>query len=469
MKFDAYTIISFAVILATILGIRLLSSPRTAVTGNRLGAIAMATAIVTVLIHNSIIGLPVVIISLAIGGIIGTIMALRVSMIRIPQMVALLNGLGGCASLLVAIAVILDGFSGMDMFNRVSGQLAVIVGAITLSGSLVAAGKLDKRLPQHPINLPGHTVITLLALAGLCTLTIAQPHLTGSPAFIACIITALISLTFGVLITIRIGGADMPVAISLLNSYSGLAASICGFALSDPLLIAIGAIVGASGLILTRIMCRAMNRSLFDVITGSTFSPPAAISHNASSETPAPTTAQSNEKTKTPSDVAEILASARKIIIIPGYGMALAQAQDRVKKLYELCCKRGIDVKFAIHPVAGRMPGHMNVLLAEVDIPYENLFEMDDINPLFADTDAAIIVGACDVVNPAAITMEGTPIYGMPVLHVHEARHVIVCNLDTRPGYSGVENPLYNEVNTIMMLGNAAETLDHITEELARK
>jgi NAD(P) transhydrogenase subunit beta len=256
----------------------------------------------------------------------------------------------------------------------------------------------------------------------------------------------------------------MPITISLLNSLSGLAASVCGFAVGDVLLIAVGAVVGASGLILTRIMCRAMNRSLADILTGMT-----SVAQDTRSEIITPSAEKGKafaSEEETFAAIANILAEARSVIVVPGYGMALAQAQNRVKELYDLLEQKGVSVKFAIHPVAGRMPGHMNVLLAEVDVPYEKLFELDDINPEFSSTDAVLVVGACDVVNPMAITAEGTPIYGMPILHVHEAKHVIVCNLDEKPGYSGVQNPLYEKEHVILAFGNAEETIGHIVRHI---
>ncbi|HOV65422.1 MAG TPA: NAD(P)(+) transhydrogenase (Re/Si-specific) subunit beta [Bacillota bacterium] len=458
--------VGISVVLAglVLLGIKWMSSPKTAVRGNRLSAFSMLAAIVMVLWKNEILSVPLLWVAMAIGGIIGYIMSVRATMIQMPQMVALLNGLGGGASALVALAEVIDSYSVLPAFNKIAGQLGLIVGGLTFSGSLIAAAKLDRRMTQRPIVLKNHNlllngcIVVMLILSAL-TLGIESAALPIS------ILVVLLSLTYGVLFAIRVGGADMPITISLLNSFSGLAGSIVGFTISEPLLVAVGAIVGASGLILTQIMCKAMNRSLASVLSGAVASPPKAAKEKApAAEKPqAADSEPAKPEKKTPG---EILAEAKKVIIVPGYGMALAQAQSQVKQLMDILEDRGAEVKFAIHPVAGRMPGHMNVLLAEVDVPYEKLCEMDDINPEFAETDVAIVVGACDVVNPAANTAEGTPIYGMPVLDVDKAKHVIVCNLDTNPGYSGVDNPLYEMDHVYLLLGDAKQTLDSLIQSL---
>jgi NAD(P) transhydrogenase subunit beta len=342
-----------------------------------------------------------------------------------------------------------------------------------LSGSLIAAAKLDRRISQQPVILKGHSLLNAAALAVLACL-VAVGTIIYSPSLAAynAVAVTLISLAFGVLFAIRVGGADMPITISLLNSCSGLAGSICGLTIADPLLVSIGAIVGASGIILTGIMCRSMNRHLLEVLNGS-----AVLIINCDDELCAKSPqgkkqlgkhmqAESSCEEQRSQSTVDILKQAKKVIIVPGYGMALAQAQWQVRILLDVLETQGKDVQFAIHPVAGRMPGHMNVLLAEVDIPYDQLQEMDDVNPEFKDTDVAVVIGACDVVNPAAITAEGTPIYGMPILRVDEARQVVVCNIDTKPGYSGVENPLYNQSSVHLLLGNAAETLEQLIDGL---
>lgn len=467
MKIGVYEIIAALVVFFVLLGIKLLSSPKTAVSGNRIGALAMLASIVAVLVQREILDLPLVIASLIAGAAIGTFLAVRVTMLKIPQMVALLNGFGGLASLLVAFMILENPNADYGIVNVIASQIAIAVGGVTFSGSMIAAGKLDKKVSQLPVVFRGQSAVSLALLAAMAGIVPAATVYGATASNALAIGMIVVSNVFGIVFAIRIGGADMPVTISLLNSLSGLAASVCGFAVGDYLLIAVGAIVGAAGLILTRIMCGAMNRSLMDILTGSTSiahkAPESVIAQNAADDQKP---AEEHDPEEKYAEIAEILGRGRSVIVIPGYGMALAQAQGRVKQLYDLLEGRGAKVKFAIHPVAGRMPGHMNVLLAEVDVPYEKLCELDDINPEFSETDAALVVGACDVVNPMAITAEGTPIYGMPILHAHEARKVIVCNLDEKPGYSGVENPLYRRDNVIMALGNADETLARIIEKL---
>ncbi len=469
-----YEILSLAVVLAVLGGIRLLSSPRTSVTGNRLGAFAVLCAVIGVLLREDVVDMPLLAGALVIGGSLGAILAARVTMLRIPQMVALLNGLGGMASLLVAALVVIEPSGSTSVINLGAGFLAVISGGVTFGGSMIAAGKLDGKINQRPVVLAGHGALSACLLIAMALIVLLGPLTTGNNSIIMLVTAVASSLIFGIIFSIRIGGADMPITISLLNSLSGLAASICGFAVSDYLLIAIGAVVGSAGLILTKIMCRAMNRSLMDILTGRT----AYSSGNRKGDVPAGSdTGSAGPGTpaieETPEvklqKTAEIIRNTANVIVVPGYGMALSQAQGGVKELYDYLLGRGKEVRFAIHPVAGRMPGHMNVLLAEVDIPYDRLFEIDDINPMFPDTELVIAIGACDVVNPAAITAEGTPIYGMPILNVHEAKRVVVCNLDRKPGYSGVDNPLYEAENVIMLEGNASETITGIMELLKRE
>lgn len=490
MYAGAHLLLSIVLTAAVLYGIKLMSSPKTAVRGNQIGALSMFGAVLLVLVYNQILTAKILWAAMIAGAVIGYWLAVRVSMLQMPQAVALFNGLGGGASMLVALVVILESHPDLRLFNRASAQLALIVGGLTLSGSLVAAGKLHRLLGQRPITLRGHSAMNLLTLIvmGLLAL-LAVGDATGVPLVETLLVTSL-AVLFGVLFTVRVGGADMPVTISLLNSLSGLAGAICGFAINDLLLVAVGAVVGAAGLVLTQIMCRAMNRSLLDILMGKTAvnnqktsaRRPNIPSHLA--EPMNPGKASVLEDTLVPGDVSvpeeapvpeetpeqrsvSWLKDAKKVIIVPGYGMALAQAQGEVKKLFDLLETQGKDVKFAIHPVAGRMPGHMNVLLAEVDIPYEKLYEMDDINAEFSKTDVAIVIGACDVVNPAATTAEGTPIYGMPILRVDEARHVIVSNLDCKPGYSGVENPLYLQPHVALLLGDAATEIGKLTTSIS--
>ncbi|MCX7679154.1 MAG: NAD(P)(+) transhydrogenase (Re/Si-specific) subunit beta [Spirochaetes bacterium] len=458
---------AIAIVVLILLGIRLLSSPRTAVAGNRLGAVAMLSAIVMVLVQHNIGDLKGVIVAILIGSVIGAILAVRVTMVKIPQLVALLNGFGGLASLLVAFVVIQHIHNYTTIVQNIAAQLAIAVGGLTFSGSMVAAAKLDKKMSHLPISFKGQSLVSFMLLTAMIAAGIMSGWVMPSSAVLLASTMVILSNVFGFVFAVRIGGADMPVTISLLNSLSGVAASICGFAVRDVLLIAVGAIVGAAGLILTRIMCKAMNRSLVDILLGKTSV--IAANENIEKKDYEAKRELSVQRKDVFLQIAELLSNAKRVIIVPGYGMAVSQAQQQVKELFTELERRGVDVKFAIHPVAGRMPGHMNVLLAEVDVPYEKLCELDQVNPEFSHTDVAIVIGACDVVNPMAITAEGTPIYGMPILHVHEARSVIVCNLDEKPGYSGVENPLYRHENVIMVLGNASETLAKILEAISSR
>ena len=462
MQQHIYIVVSIILGALVLLGIRWMSSPKSAVRGNRLSALSMFAAIILVLWSQGIISLPLLWAAVAIGGAAGYFLAARATMLKMPQMVALLNGLGGGASALVALIEILGKFTDMELFNQVTSQLALIVGGITLSGSIIAALKLDQRMAQQPVILKGHSFLAGGAAVLAAALAAAALFTGALQASLISTAVLLFSLLYGILFALRVGGADMPITISLLNSFSGLAGAICGFTIGEPLLVAVGAIVGASGLILTQIMCRAMNRSLVNVFSGS-------IARYTAPKEEAEQEVQEESKEEIADDEPpydRILAEAKKVIVIPGYGMALAQAQGKVKELLDFWEARGADVKFAIHPVAGRMPGHMNVLLAEVDVPYEKLCEMDQINPEFPETDLAVVIGACDVVNPAANTVEGTPIYGMPVLNVEEAKHVFIYNLDLNPGYSGVENPLYKMKHVRLCLGDANESLAGLLEEL---
>ncbi|WIV11040.1 NAD(P)(+) transhydrogenase (Re/Si-specific) subunit beta [Proteiniborus sp. MB09-C3] len=466
-----YQIISIVLSVLVLLGIKLMSSPKTARKGNLLSALAMLLAVISIMYYNKILTIPLLWVGIAVGGIIGCILALRVKMIQMPQMVALLNGLGGGASALVAIVEISNNLNHMAVFNKISGLLALIVGGVTLSGSLIAAGKLDRRIPQRPVSLPGDKAISTLIIVVLIVLTIIGAIYTNSIVLVVSILLALISLIYGVIFAMRVGGGDMPITISLLNSFSGLAASISGLTIGDPLLVSVGAIVGASGLILTQIMCKAMNRSLLDVLNGSARSKKTIAKGTGTTVHKVKDIEEktNNEISKPQKEksVEDIIDEAKKVIIIPGYGMAVAQAQNQVKTLFDLLESKGKEVSFAIHPVAGRMPGHMNVLLAEVDIPYDRLKEMDEVNEEFKETDVSIIIGASDVVNPAANTAEGTPIYGMPVLKAEESKNVIVFNLDDKPGYSGVENALYTMEHVHLIMGNASATVNELNMKVA--
>ena len=440
---------------AVLLGINMMSKVKSSVLGNGLSAAAMVFAIA--LIYMTRVGatsmgiILALCVALAAGTVVGVYGALKAKTIAMPQIIALLNGLGGAASALVAAVTAVNG--KVPVFEAVTAGLALAIGALTLTGSLVAAGKLARILDARPKSLPNHSVI-MAAMVVLCVAGIVlQTFHSGAWA----ILVALLSLAIGVVFVMRVGGADMPITISLLNALSGVAGGIAGMAINEPLLVAIGGIVGASGLILTQDMCKAMNRKLITILTGKT-------TVTAVVKAPAEETEEVPEESAglTEAGIAAKLQEAKKVIIVPGYGMALSQAQANVAALAAALEKNGAEVKFAIHPVAGRMPGHMSVLLCEADIDYDKLFMMEDINEEFAGCDIAIVIGANDVTNPAANTAEGTPIYGMPVLDVEKAPMAVFCNFDTKPGYAGVPNPLYEAENVLLMLGDAKESVQQL-------
>ena len=438
-----YYIISAVLVLGVLLGISRMSKVKSANGGNTLSAVCTLIAILVVMYNCEILAAWQAWLGLAIGAVIGIIGAVKVKMIEMPQAVALLNGLGGLASALVAILTIQQ---TSDAFEIYVGAVALVVGFVTFTGSVVAAGKLHKLLPQKPVVWKAHSLIVAVTILATVVAVVVCP---------GCMwLISILSAFFGIAFAIRVGGADMPITISLLNSLSGVAGGIAGIAVGDVLLVAIGGIVGASGLLLTQIMCRAMNRSLISILVGGKVKKASVKAEQTTVEE------QKEEPAKEKkADAGEILTNAKKVIIVPGYGMALGQAQSIVKTFADKLEANGTEVKYAIHPVAGRMPGHMNVLLCEVDVPYDKLYEMEAINDEFKACDAAVIIGANDVVNPAANTAEGTPIYGMPVLSASDAKCVIICNFDDKPGYAGVPNPLYEAENTIMMLGDAKETV----------
>jgi NAD(P) transhydrogenase subunit beta len=466
-------------------GISMMSKVKTAVRGNLLSAVSLLAGIVITLIRYDILSVVSIYIYMLIGLFIGLIMFRRVKMIEMPQMVALLNGVGGAASAIVG-AISLLGFGAVVpaggntqpeyyMFSNVTASLALVVGLITLVGSLIAAGKLHHILPQKPIVWKKHGSIIRFALVGSLLAVVLALFIGTSVAVISnpyfiLLIALLFSSLFGYVFAIRVGGADMPITISLLNSLSGVAGAVAGMAIGHILLVAVGGIVGASGLLLTQIMCRAMNRSLLDILTGRTsVKSKKEVSNSKSSiklkdatEKSLQTSKELEEKT-----AANVLALAKSVIIVSGYGMALAQAQHLVKQLADQLELNGAEVKYAIHPVAGRMPGHMNVLLVEADVSYEQLYEMDALNDKFKNTDAVIVIGANDVLNPAARDAVDTPIYGMPILNVDEAKEVIICNFDLNPGYAGVENPLYDRKEGVYLkLGDAKESIQQLLTEL---
>ncbi|UTC74119.1 NAD(P)(+) transhydrogenase (Re/Si-specific) subunit beta [Treponema sp. OMZ 792] len=483
-----YYIICGVLSIGVLLGINMMSKVKSAVKGNRLSALCMLAAVCVTLYKYQIFSAGMMWAGLAIGTAIGIILTFKVKMITMPQTVALLNGLGGAASAVAALLTLAAVNPNAGVFVIVTGGIALAVGALTFSGSLIAAGKLHKMLPQKPTVLPAHQALTTVSFLGMIIFIVLLPI---KPELMMSISIAglVISLLFGIFFAIRVGGADMPITISLLNSTSGVAASIAGMAIGDILLVSVGGIVGASGLLLTQIMCRAMNRSLASILFSKAASP-AKPAKPANTEKPEKASSKEAEEKQGPkaeeakhaqkeitatghadkSQLPAWFSDAKEIIFIPGYGMALSQAQGLVKQLADKLESMGKNVRFAIHPVAGRMPGHMNVLLCEVDIPYDKLYEMETINPDFDKTDLAIIIGASDVVNPAANTAEGTPIYGMPVLAAEKAKKLIICNFDLQPGYAGVPNPLYEpNPNTMMLLGDAKESINTMLDSLRTK
>ncbi|MGV3539685.1 MAG: NAD(P)(+) transhydrogenase (Re/Si-specific) subunit beta [Rufibacter sp.] len=443
-----------------IIGIKMLGKTATARKGNTLSAVAMFIAVVATLLNSQVLSFTEIFVTLLIGSAVGWMAAQRVEMTSMPEMVALFNGFGGASSVLVAASEFWrqahEASLTMSAVIAVTVIISIIIGAITFTGSMVAFGKLKGLINGRAITFAGqHALNALLFVAAL----VFSALVVLNPNFELWMMAVLvISLLLGVLTVIPIGGADMPVVISLLNSYSGIAACATGFVLNNQVLIITGALVGASGIILTQIMCKAMNRSLVNVLLGGFGQTGGAASTGSGEDIVV--------KEVGVEETAMLFDSSSSVIIVPGYGMAVAQAQHVVRELTDLLEKRGTSVKFAIHPVAGRMPGHMNVLLAEANIPYDKLIEMDHINDEFANTDICLIIGANDVVNPAARTNPGSPIYGMPVLNADKARTVIVCKRGMAAGYAGIENELFGYPNCLMLFGDAKASMTKVVSEL---
>jgi NAD(P) transhydrogenase subunit beta len=439
-----------------IVGLKGLTRPRTAVRGNQLGALAMLIAVVATMLHQDVISLSAILVGIVIGSAVGVVLAARIAMTAMPQLVALFNGLGGAASVLVAGGYLAGTTTLQNASVLAATAASGLIGAVTLSGSLVAFGKLQELDFVKDISFSGQKLINLgLAVTSVLLgyLLVAQP----AHAQLWYWGMSLVALALGVLLVISIGGADMPVVIALLNSYSGLAASATGFVLDNNLLIIAGSLVGASGLILTRIMCEAMNRSLWAVLFGTLQGGSSSMSDDE---------AYANVRSTSADEVAMMLEIAQRVLIVPGYGMAVAQAQHAVRDLTNLLLSRGVDVVFGIHPVAGRMPGHMNVLLAEADIAYERLLEMDDANSTMDQVDVAIVLGANDVVNPLARTDPNSPIAGMPIIDVDRARTVIVIKRSLSPGFAGIANPLFGADNSLMLFGDGKSAVVDIGKAL---
>jgi proton-translocating NAD(P)+ transhydrogenase subunit beta len=443
-----------------IVGLKRLSSPATARNGNWVAAVGMLIAIVATAWFSGILTWQWIIIGMIIGSLVGAIFARTVKMTAMPEMVALLNGFGGGASALVAGAEFLSPVSevgvGAPWHINLTVGLSVLVGCVTFSGSLIAYAKLQELITGRAVTYPLQKTLNallLLVIVGSIVFLLYRPD--NGLVFAGL---AVLSLILGVLSVIPIGGADMPVVISLLNSYSGIAASLTGFVINNEGLVISGALVGASGIILSNIMCKAMNRSLGNVLFGAFGS---SVAQVAAGDTGEKTYREVNHE-----NCAMMLAYAKLVVIAPGYGLAVAQAQHEVRELADMLEKRGVEVKYAIHPVAGRMPGHMNVLLAEANVPYDKLYDMDQINPEFPRTDVVLVIGANDVVNPAARNDASSPIYGMPILDVDHSQNVVVLKRSMRPGFAGIDNALFYEPRTRMLFGDAKDSVKKLITEL---
>jgi NAD(P) transhydrogenase subunit beta len=456
---DGINLAYLVTIVTFILALRFLSSPTTARRGNWLGAVGMTIAIAATLAQAHLHNYASILIVMALSAPVGAYAARAVKMTAMPQMVALFNGVGGGAAALVSLAEFHRDAPAPGAIHSdiaIGILLSALIGSISFAGSMVAFGKLQELLSGRPIQYPGQKFGNALLLGSVCALAIVIGAGPQKDWLLALMIGG--ALLFGILFVLPIGGADMPVVISLLNAFTGLAASATGFELENNVLIVSGMLVGASGTFLTLMMARAMGRSVANVLFG------AFGTLQVSAEAIA--AGDGAVKPTTPEDVAVMLAYSRHVVIVPGYGLAVAQAQHDVAKLAEALEARGVDVKYAIHPVAGRMPGHMNVLLAEANVPYDRLFEMDDINPDFDLTDVALVIGANDVTNPAARDQPGSPIYGMPILDVDHAKQVVVLKRSMNPGFAGIDNPLYTEPQTAMLFGDAKDSVVKLGDAL---
>src|SRR5688572_29130028 len=444
-----------------IIGLKRLGSPATARQGNMISGVGMLIAILVTLLDHAVVSYGVIVAGMVVGTALGVWQAYAVKMTAMPQMVALLNGFGGGASMVVGAAEFLRAFETGTNIPTPTGivmQLSLIIGAVTLTGSLVAFAKLQELMPGKPLTFPGQNVSNLIVALAVLALAGWQIS-TEVPLILPFYLLCALSLVLGVMLVLPIGGADMPVVISLLNSYSGIAAGMTGFVINNQVLIIAGALVGSSGIILSQIMCKAMNRSLTNVLFGA-FGAAAGAAGGAKSA------AGLTVKTIAAEDLAVQVAYAQKMIIVPGYGMAVAQAQHQVRELADAVEKRGGTVKYAIHPVAGRMPGHMNVLLAEANVPYDKLYDMDQINDEFPETDVCLVIGANDVVNPAARTDPSSPIHGMPILNADKAKMCVVFKRSMAAGFAGIENELFYAPKTWMLFGDAKQSLQKLVLEV---
>lgn len=436
-------------------GLKGLTHPRTAVRGNLLGALGMLLAVVVTLLDKQIVSYEIIIAGFVVGALVGGILAVKIQMTAMPQLVGLYNGFGGAASVLVAGAALIEvmlGSSPPSSQMTVATAASGLIGAVTFWGSLIAFGKLQGLVTEKPVRYKGEQIVKIILLLASFILG-AMIVINPGDTYLYWILVAIGSV-LGVFLVVPIGGADMPVVIALLNSYSGLAAAATGFVLQNNVLIIAGSLVGASGIILTNIMCKAMNRSLANVLFGGF--------GEVDTSAPADDIYAGKIKATSPEEVAMLLENAQQVVVVPGYGMAVAQAQHAVRDLFNLLEAKGINMEFGVHPVAGRMPGHMNVLLAEADIPYDKLKEMDEVNSTLEQTDIAIVIGANDVVNPVARTDPKSPIAGMPIIDVDKAKTVVVIKRSLSPGFAGIPNPLFAMDNTLMLFGDGKKMIQEI-------
>jgi NAD(P) transhydrogenase subunit beta len=446
---DVVGLLYLVTIVCFVVALRFLSSPRHARKGNWVGGAGMLVAIGTTLLLEGIGNWPLLVVAGVIGTVVGVVGARNVRMTAMPQMVAIFNGVGGGAAALVALSE-WHNVAGPAWDETVSIVLSALIGSISFAGSIVAFAKLQELVSGRPIVFPAQNIVNVLVLVAAAALGVAAVAGAEEQGVLWALIG--LALVFGVMFVLPIGGADMPVVISLLNAFTGLAASATGFVLDSTVLIVSGMLVGAAGTLLTLLMAKAMNRSVANVVFG-------AFGQVQIAAGGAPSDDGRTVRATTPEDVAVQLSFARKVIVVPGYGMAVAQAQHDVRQLADVLEARGVDVKYAIHPVAGRMPGHMNVLLAEANVPYTQLFEMDEINPEFPQTDVALVIGANDVTNPAARSDPSSPIYGMPILDVDKSAGIVVLKRSMNPGFAGIDNALYLDPKTTMLFGDAKESV----------
>lgn len=471
MSIPVHYLIDAGIIVLLLVGVQRFRSPRGALTGNGIAALAVVLAVLTVAVRNDILSPALATGLLVLGGGMGAFVALRVSMIQTPAMVAFQHGAGALAAFLVCFIELVRQAGGVGVVQAASGLTGLVLGAATLTGSLVAAGKLANLMSQPPQTVPSHDRWLIGIAVAIGALAVVAGGTAGAGLVPILLVLLVLGGVAGLLVSVRVGGADMPVLISFLNATAGLAAAFAGVVIGNRLLVAAGATVAASGSVLTIAMCRAMNRRLITVFVG--LGKPSTEAVETIGWPPAAGSAGDGEERVGPvadpfDEAVAAFREAERVIFIPGYGMAMAQAQHEVVELAKRFESEGKTVFFAVHPVAGRMPGHMHVLLSEADAPWDKLRELE-VNPEFAETDVAVVVGASDVVNPAAATLEGTPISGMPIMEAHRARRVVVVNLDEKPGYSGVHNQLYDMDHALLLWGDAKATLQRLLAELAAR